>query len=117
MKFLSLCTLKDSFSMLPPATGRQLLELTLSWSDQQRKDGKILELYAMPGAKTTMAICEHPSAEDLNQTLITMPLYGFMDFEIYPLSDIGHSMKASIESMKAAERMMPAGAREPAGVR
>jgi hypothetical protein len=40
-----------------------------------------------------------------------------MDFEIYPLSDFNQSMKASIESLKAMERMMPSQTKEMVGVR
>jgi muconolactone delta-isomerase len=100
--------------MLPPAVARQLMEASLEWAEHQKKTGKLLEIHSMPGGRT-MAICEHASAEDLEQTLASLPLNGYMHFEVYPLSDFSTSLKAHIESMRAAEKMFPA--KEMAGVR
>jgi muconolactone delta-isomerase len=87
---------------------------SIDWSNQLKKTGKILELYYLPDGRT-MAICEHPSAEDLTQTLNSIPLSGFMHFEVFPLADAETAMKSAIESAKAAEKRFPA--REMAGVR
>lgn len=114
MKFLSICTMKDSFSMVPPAQARQLLEATVMWMNQQKKAGKLVESYFTAGGKM-MAICEHPSAEDFNQVVISAPIYSFLHLEVYPLSDADEYMKSSIEALKGAEKMFPA--REMAGVR
>jgi muconolactone delta-isomerase len=83
MKFLSICNTKDNISMVPPANLRQLLEANLEWTNQQKKAGKILEIYALPDNRS-VAICEHPSVKDLNQTLASMPIGAFMHFEVYP---------------------------------
>ncbi len=114
MKFLTMCTLKDNISMIPPATIRQLVEASMEWTNQTKKAGKLLEIYSMPDGRN-MAICEHPSAEDVVQTLNSMPIAGFMHFETYPLADFNATMKSEIETLKAAEKMFPA--REMAGVR
>jgi muconolactone delta-isomerase len=114
MKFLVKCSVKDSLSMIPPAVGRQLMESTVDWMNQLKKKGSLLESWAIPG-EATVAICEHPSAEDLSLTIVSMPLYGYMKFEVFPLSDINEFMKSEIEYLKAAEKMMSG--KEMAGVR
>jgi len=107
MKFLVIASVKDTASMLPPAIVRQLLEATAAWTNQQKKAGKILEVYAIPGGRT-IALCEHPSAEDLDQTLIGCPIGAFTNWEVYPLADFDESIKADIESAKRAEQLFPA---------
>jgi hypothetical protein len=99
--------------MVPPAQARQLLEASKTWLDQQKKAGTLLEDYAIPGGKTAV-ICEHSSFEDFNRVVMTLPTYGFMHFEVFPLADMGEYMKTSIEAYKAAEKMFPS--RELAGV-
>jgi len=95
-------------STLPPAINRQLLEATLAWVNQQKQAGKVLEIYSVPGWWRTIAIVEHPSAEDVAQTLAGVPMGGFMNFEVYLLADFNESMKANIEAAKAAEQLFPA---------
>jgi len=107
MKFLVIVSTKDTFSMLPPAVGRQLMEASVTWINQQKKAGKVLEIYAIPDGRI-VAISEHPSAEDVAQTLATVPMGGFLNFEVYPLADFNQAMKANIEAYKAAEQMFPA---------
>ena len=107
MKFLIMCTVKDTMSMLPPAISRQLLEASVAWVNQQRQAGKVLEIYSTSGWGRTVGICEHPSAEDVAQTLAGAPMGGFLNFEVYPLADFNQSMKAHIEAAKAAEKLFP----------
>jgi muconolactone delta-isomerase len=106
MKFLTISTLKDTWVALPPAIGRQLMEASVAWANQQKQAGVILEIYAIPDGRTVV-ICEHPSAEDLAQTLAGVPMGGFMNFEVYPLADFDQAMKAYIEAAKAAEKLFP----------
>jgi muconolactone delta-isomerase len=107
VKFLIIASMKDTFSMLPPAMSRQLMEATVAWINQQKKAGKVLEIYVIPDGRTA-GISEHPSAEEVTQTLAGVPMGGFLNFEVYPLADFAQSMKAYIESAKAAEQMFPA---------
>jgi len=107
MKFLIICTVKDTFSMVPPAMSRQLMEASVAWVNEQRKAGKLLEIYATPDGRIA-GISEHRSAEDVAQTLAGTPMGGFLNFEVYPLADFNQTMKASIEAYKAAEQMFPA---------
>jgi muconolactone delta-isomerase len=107
VKFLTITSMKDTFSMLPPAIGRQLMEATVAWVNQQKKAGRVLEIYAIPDGRT-VTISENPSAEDIAQALAGVPMEGFLNFEVYPLADFNETMKAYIESAKTAEQMFPA---------
>jgi len=106
MKFLTISKVRDSAALFPPATVRQLLEATLAFVDAQKKAGKLLEAYALPGGGAAV-ICEHPSAEDAAQTIASIPVGGLMSHEVYPLADFNVVMKASIESLKTAEKLFP----------
>ena len=106
MKFMTISKMKDSASLVPPATMRQLLEATMAMVDAQKKAGKLLEIYFIPEGGTVV-ICEHPSAEDLAQTITSIPLSGLMSHQVYPLADLNEAMKALDESLKAAEQLVP----------
>ena len=107
MEFLSICTVKDIFFTLPPALCVQLMEASVAAVNQKKKEGVILEIYAIPGWNRYAVICEHDSGEDIVRTLSAMPMGGLMNYEVYPLSDYNEAMKAHIEATKAAEKMMP----------
>jgi muconolactone delta-isomerase len=107
MKFLTISKLKDTASTLPPAVARQLMEATLNLMNQEMKAGRILEMYFMAGSGRAAVIGELKSAEELVKVISTLPISGFMDFEVYPLADFNESMKVQIEALKAAEKMFP----------
>lgn len=107
MKFLGISSLKDTISTLPPAVSRQLMEATADWVNQQKKAGTILEIYFMAGWNRTVVIMEQKSAEEVVRNMSTIPMQAFMNFETYPLADFNESLKAFIESIKAAEQMFP----------
>ena len=105
MKFLSVTKMTDSAALCPPATMRHILEATIAWVDAQKKAGKILEVYAIPGGRTAV-ICNHPSAEDAAKTIASIPMGAFMNFEVYTLADFDETMKAYVESLKRAEQSL-----------
>jgi muconolactone delta-isomerase len=107
MKFLFISSLKDVAFTIPTPVMRQLMEASLAWVNQKKKEGVILEMYELAGWNRYAVICKHDSAESMVQTISTMPLNAFMNHEIYALADYNAVMKAYIESMKAAEQMMP----------
>ena len=107
MKFLTITSLKDTISTLPPAASRQLLEASIAWVNEQKRAGIILEIYAIPGWERTAVICQHESAEHIARTLSGMPLGPFMNFEVYPLADFNEYMKGHIEFAKRMEQMFP----------
>lgn len=102
MKFLSMTTVKDTFSMLPASTQRQLMETTVAWVNERKKAGEILELYQTP--EGSVVICEDASVEQFMETQASIPMGGFMDFRAYPLADFNASMKAYIEACRRAEQ-------------
>ena len=107
MKFLTISSVKDIAYTLPPSVSRQLLEASFDGMKQQMKAGKILEAYALAGWDRYMVISEYDSAEEVFQTLTAMPIGNYMDFEVYPLASFDEAMKGVLESVKAAEKMMP----------
>jgi muconolactone delta-isomerase len=107
MKFLIISRAKDTFSTLPPAMLRQLMEATIAYMDQGKKEGKVLEYYFIPGWDRSIVISESDSAEAIVQAITGLPIGAFLDFEVYPLADPNESMKTYIEALKTAEKMMP----------
>lgn len=106
MKFLGISTLKDAVLMLPPAVMRQLIEGTLAAIAQQKKEGKMLEFYFSPGWSRAVAIIEAKTAEEMFKSINTMPIASYLDMECYPLTDGIEALKANVEMIKAAEKMM-----------
>ena len=107
MKFLTISKMKDTASTVPPSVMRQLMEASLDLMNQEMKAGRILEIYFMAGSNCSMVIAEAKSAEEIVQRISSLPVGGFMDLETYPLANFNESMKAYIESYKAAEKMFP----------
>lgn len=106
MKFLVMSRLKDTAVALPPSVMRQLLEVSMAAMEQEKKAGEILDFYYSP-AGCSVAILEKKNAEEWVKDQASIPILSYMDFEIYPLSDGFPAMKILIESLKAAEKMMP----------
>lgn len=106
MKFLTIGKMKDVAMMLPPAVQRQFLEVTFASMNQQKKEGKILEMYYSPGSGKSFVITETDSAEEMMREMGAM-VASYMDTEIYPLADFNEAENMFVESAKAAEQMMP----------
>ena len=107
MKFVSICSIKDTMSALPPAAVRKLLEATTAWVSQQKQEGTLLEIYALAGWRRTIAIYEAKSAEEIVQSVTENPLGTFLEHEVYALADFDEVMKLNIESLKRAEQLFP----------
>ena len=107
MKFVIFASLKDTASMLPAATIRQLMEATVDYLKQMKQSGKILEAYALAGSERTMTISELNSAGEIAQIIAGVPMGAFVSFETYPLADFEEMMKYQIESAKRAEQLSP----------
>ncbi|MGD0794531.1 MAG: hypothetical protein ABR958_02905 [Dehalococcoidales bacterium] len=106
MKFLSISKPKDTLTMLPPAVTRQLMEISVAAIKQQKKEGKILEYYYSPAA-CSVVILDYKNAEEWVKDQNSIPILAYYDSEIYPLADFDESMKSFLETIKAAEKMMP----------
>jgi hypothetical protein len=107
MKFLGISKLKDAALALPPAVIRQLMEGTLAVISQQKKEGKILEYYFAPAWDRAIVITEAKTAEEMLKNISAMPIASYLNMEAYPLADGIEAGKALIETLKAAEKMMP----------
>ena len=107
MKFVTFTSLKDSASMIPAATIRQLMEATVNYLKQMKQSGKILEAYALAGSERTMTISELNSPGEIAQMIAGVPMGAFINFETYPLADFEEMMKYQIESAKKAEQLSP----------
>jgi muconolactone delta-isomerase len=107
MKFLSISSMKDTASTLPPSVARQLVEASISVINRHKKAGKVLEVYSIPGWDRNVVISEAKSAEEVVQRISEFPVAAFMNFEVYPLADWDESTKITLKSLKAAEKMMP----------
>jgi muconolactone delta-isomerase len=106
MKFLFIGETRDVGIALPPALIRQLLEATVAAMNQLKKEGKILEVYFIPGAASFVTLGEFKTAEEMVKNFNMMPFATYMNFEIHPLADFNESMKIIIEKLKQAEKMM-----------
>jgi len=107
VKFVTFASLKDTVSMIPAATSRQLMEATVGYLKQMKQSGKILEAYALAGSERTMTISELDSPEEIAQMIAGVPLGPFLNWETYPLADFEEMMKYEIESAKKAEQLFP----------
>ena len=107
MKFLVISSFKDSVSALPPDVAKQIMGVSLDHINQARKEGKILEIYVMPGWGRSMSIEEHDSAEELNRNLGISPIAPFINFEVYPLADFDAGIEVWQERSKAMEKLTP----------
>jgi muconolactone delta-isomerase len=106
MKFLTIGSIKEINP--PPSVVRQLLEAGHAVLNQQKKAGKVLESYYIPGWRRVVAIRESKSAEELDKDISEMPCSALLNLEVYPLADYDESLKIILEGLKAAEKMMPA---------
>ena len=107
MKFVTFTSMKDSASMIPAATSRQLMEATVGYLKQMKQSGKILEAYALAGSGRTMTIADLDSPEEVAQMIARVPFGPFLNWETYPLVDFEEMMKYQIESVKKAEQLFP----------
>jgi muconolactone delta-isomerase len=106
MKFLVIGKPREALFTLPLALGRQLTEASLTAINKQKKEGKLLEIYWIPGATTGVSLYECKTAEEMVKNLNEIPISMFYGFESYPLADFNESMKIIIERTKEMEKMM-----------
>jgi hypothetical protein len=108
VKFLGIASMKESFLMLPPAVTGQLFEASIAAINQQKKAGKIKELYYIPVWDRAVAISEAATAEEAYKNYSAMPIASFMTGEFYPLVDGIEAMNAMLETIKKMAAAMPA---------
>ena len=103
MKFLSVGKVKDSFMMMPPAAMIQIMEVSMSAMEQQKKQGKILDYYYSP-AGYQIVILNYETAEEWSKDQISIPILNYVDNEVYPLTEGFSIFKGLIEASKMAEK-------------
>jgi hypothetical protein len=108
MKFLVIGKPREALFMLPLALARQLTEASVPVINKQKKEGKLLEIYWVPGAATCVSLYECKTAEEMVKNFNEIPIAGLYGFESYQLADFTEAMKIIIERTKEMEKMMPA---------
>jgi len=103
MKCLITTHLKDMLYTLPPEQQKELNTGAMAFIDKFRKEGKCKEIYNVPGLNMSVSIWEIESAEELDQLFLEFPMFSFMDFDIYTLSDFDANIKGTNELL---ERMI-----------
>jgi muconolactone delta-isomerase len=104
MKFIVIGTQRD---VLPPVSVmRQVIEADKPVIEQQKKAGKLLEMYWVPGWGRGISIMEAKSTEEIFQNISEMPCSILMNYEVYPLANYDEVHKMMTERLKAMEKMM-----------
>ena len=96
MKFIKIGVHNESFWTSPPADMAQLLKAQAVWLEKQKKQGKLLEAYFMPGCLHNITIWEFESAEEIDQHFRDDPLSLAFVWEIHPATDLFEHFKKCI---------------------
>jgi hypothetical protein len=107
MKFLTINKIKDSLALLPPAVSLQIFETSLAAIKQQKKEGKILEMYYSPGENLIIGIHEYADADQWAKDQIKIPVMMYAEIKAYPLANFDGYIKNNLAAVKAAARMAP----------
>jgi muconolactone delta-isomerase len=108
MKFLVISKPREALFTLPLTLSRQLTEASVTAINKQKKEGKLLEIYWIPGAATSVGLYECKTAEEMVKNFNEIPITAYYGFESYQLADFNESMKIIIERMKEMEKIRPA---------
>lgn len=94
------------------ALSKQLTEASVTAMNKQKKEGKLLEIYWIPGAATIVSLYECKTAEEMVKNFMEIPITAYYSFESYQLADFNEAMKiameTAMETMKQMEKVMPA---------
>ena len=101
MKFLIFR--KPRFSGGIMATSKEIREHKQSIADAI-KQGTIDCIYAFPGGGGSVGIANADSAEQLNERLMSSPLFLHSEFEVRPLTDYGKYMDNVAAALAKRER-------------
>jgi len=100
LKFLVLTEVRE---MPPdPARSMELAKQHVQTLLELKKKGKVLEGFTKAGSKGGVILLDVESAAELNSLMLRLPLYTFLDTEVYPLLD----NEESFAQMKKAAEMM-----------
>jgi muconolactone D-isomerase len=100
MKFLLIAKSKET----PPMPPEQVAEaIVAEWQivHQLLNEGKIEVAYSLAGQKGGMVIFEVESGAELNKIISSLPLYPFLDAQIYPLMTADEALTQAKEGLEA----------------
>ena len=100
MKFLVVAKMRE-IPPVPPEKFREMVVGEWHTALQVRKEGKVEVGYSLVGQKGGMSIHEAESGADLNAQLMRLPLYAFLDMEIYPLMTIEEALTQAKQALEA----------------
>jgi muconolactone D-isomerase len=100
MKFLVVAKMREAPSV-PMEKIRAMVVGEWQTALQIRKEGKVDVGYALVGQKGGVSIHEAESGADLNAQLMRLPMYVFLDIDIYPLMTIEEALKQAKEGLSA----------------
>jgi len=88
MKFIKIGSHKESFFANPPANFPQMLEAHDSWLKEEKKAGRLLEAYFLPGSGRNLSIWDFASPEAIDKNLFEDPMGSTFEWEIFPAADV-----------------------------
>jgi len=97
MKFLATIIQKQS---PPPEMLPALVEATIQWMAWAKGSGKFDALYSIAGQPGGLGIANVGSLEELDDLIQGYPMTPFCDVQVFPLSDVDHSMATMREQVK-----------------
>jgi hypothetical protein len=107
LKILTISKLKDIALTLPPNVFIPLMEVSVAVLEQQKKEGKILDSYYLPGSDRIMVMLNYDSAEKWAKDAGMIPILRYCDFTADPLVDLIPYMKDLVNGAKMAAAKMP----------
>jgi hypothetical protein len=109
MKFLTINRMKDTMGLLPPATLAALFETSIAAIQQQKKEGRILDMYFSPGEGVLIGIHNQDNADKWADDLAKIPIMMYAEYKAYPLASFDEYVKKNLEAVKMAAKMTPPG--------
>jgi hypothetical protein len=88
LKILAISKMKDIALTLPPNVFMMLMEASVAALEQQKKEGKILDSYYLPGSDRIMVVLDYDSAEQWAKDAGMIPILRYCDFAADPLVDL-----------------------------
>jgi muconolactone delta-isomerase len=87
MKFLALWSF-HSFVRMGPEVAKTLMDLQ-DYAAQLRNSGKLERNYHIVGKHGGAWIFDVASNEELDRLIAMMPVYNFVNYEVFPLTEMG----------------------------
>ena len=109
MKFLVIMSPKDQFFASPFSVQRQIFTQFRDILNQMKNEGKIVDIYLLPGRFGHMFILESKDGDELWEQLNSVPGIGIMNVQVEPLADFNQGFDVVFKNMEKGDEMMPGG--------